>query len=86
MLVIEKRIASFPREGGTAQEGGSSRIQAAEDLNNMLAEVRKYGQGVMLLDQRPGSLVGGVMDNAYLVALHRLNERKASSSSSTCSI
>ena len=51
--------------------------QAAEEINNRLAEVRKYGQGVILLDQRPGSLVGGVIDNAYLVGLHRLNEQKS---------
>jgi hypothetical protein len=43
----------------------------------MLAEVRKYRQGVLLLDQRPGSLVGGCIDNAYLVAMHRLNEKKS---------
>jgi len=77
LLVIEEAHRLLSAEGGSSQEGSSSRAQAAEDINNLLAEVRKYGQGVMLLDQRPGSLVGGVIDNAYLVALHRLNERKS---------
>jgi hypothetical protein len=77
MLVIEEAHRLLSAEGSGNQEGSSSRIQAAEDLNNLLAEVRKYGQGVMLLDQRPGSLVGGVIDNAFVVALHRLNERKS---------
>ncbi|MGI8756512.1 MAG: hypothetical protein ACR2MB_11750 [Acidimicrobiales bacterium] len=77
MLVIEEAHRLLSAEGGVDREGSSSRAQAAEDLNTMLAEVRKYGQGVMLLDQRPGSLVGGAIDNAYLVALHRLNEHKS---------
>lgn len=77
MLVIEEAHRLLSAEGSSTAEGGNSRIQAAEDINTLLAEVRKYGQGVMLLDQRPGSLVGGVIDNAYLVALHRLNERKS---------
>ena len=77
LLVIEEAHRLLSAEGGSSQDGSSSRAQAAADINNLLAEVRKYGQGVMLLDQRPGSLVGGVIDNAYLVALHRLNERKS---------
>jgi hypothetical protein len=77
VLVLEEAHRLLSAEGTSNQEGGNSKAQAADDLNNLLAEFRKYGQGVMLLDQRPGSLVGGVIDNAYLVALHRLNERKS---------
>lgn len=56
--------------GGEGAEGKS-----AEDLNQMLAEVRKFGQGIMTLDQRPSSLVGGVLDNAYVKILTRLSDR-----------
>ncbi len=75
VLVIEEahRLLSGESAGGGA-ESGNSRAQAAQDINTLLGEIRKYGQGVMLLDQRPGSLVGGVIDNAFLIALHRLNE------------
>ncbi|HLJ30241.1 MAG TPA: hypothetical protein VKY85_26275 [Candidatus Angelobacter sp.] len=57
--------------GQTEGVGGKS----AEDLNTMLAEIRKFGQGIMILDQRPSSLVGGVMDNAYIKILTRLSDR-----------
>lgn len=78
LLVIEEAHRLLSGEGGGGnKEGGNSKAQAAEDINNMLAEVRKYGLGVMLLDQRPASLVGGVIDNAYVVAMHRLNEEKS---------
>lgn len=76
MLVIEEAhrlLASGATSHGS--DAGDPSAQAAQDLNNMLAEVRKYRQGVMVLDQRPGSLVGGVIDNAYVVAMHRLGER-----------
>jgi hypothetical protein len=78
MLVIEEAHLLLSAEsGGGGSEAGNSKAQAAEDVNNMLAEVRKYGQGVMLLDQRPGSLVGGAIDNAYVICMHRLNEEKS---------
>jgi hypothetical protein len=75
-LVLEEAHRLLAGDHGAGKQGANSKAQAAEDINTMLAEVRKYGQGVMIIDQRPGSLVGGVIDNAYLVALHRLNEEK----------
>lgn len=78
MLVVEEAHLLLSAEGGGGgKDAGNSKAQAAEDINNMLAEVRKYGQGVMLLDQRPGSLVGGAIDNAYVICMHRLNEEKS---------
>ncbi|SMH47900.1 ATP-binding protein [Azospirillum agricola] len=78
MLVIEEAHLLLSAEGGGGgKDAGNSKAQAAEDINNMLAEVRKYGQGVMLLDQRPGSLVGGAIDNAYAICMHRLNEERS---------
>lgn len=55
---------------------GQGENKSAEDLNQMLAEVRKFGQGIMVLDQRPSSLVGGVLDNAYVKILTRLSDRE----------
>jgi hypothetical protein len=58
-----------------AGEGEGVESKSAEDLNMMLAEVRKFGQGIMILDQRPSSLVGGVLDNAFVKILTRLSDR-----------
>lgn len=70
MLLIEEahRLLAGGNEGGPA-------AKSAEDLNIMLAEVRKFGQGIMILDQRPSSLVGGVLDNSYVKILTRLSDR-----------
>ncbi|MDB5671995.1 MAG: hypothetical protein JWO25_2954, partial [Alphaproteobacteria bacterium] len=56
-------------------EGEGVEGKSAEDLNMMLAEVRKFGQGILVMDQRPSSLVGGVLDNAYIKILTRLSDR-----------
>lgn len=56
--------------------GEGPEAKSAEDLNTMLAEVRKFGQGIMTLDQRPSSLVGGVLDNAFVKILTRLSDRQ----------
>jgi hypothetical protein len=71
LIVIEEahRVLS----GGHTEKGGSN--QSAEDLNTMLAEVRKFGQGILVMDQRPSSLVGGVLDNAFTALLMRLSDR-----------
>jgi hypothetical protein len=57
-------------------KGEGAQAKSAEDLNIMLAEVRKFGQGIMTLDQRPSSLVGGVLDNAFVKILTRLSDRE----------
>ncbi|HEY6349549.1 MAG TPA: hypothetical protein VI636_09085 [Candidatus Angelobacter sp.] len=69
MLIEEAhRMLADGQTGGVASK-------SAEDLNTMLAEIRKFGQGIMILDQRPSSLVGGVLDNAYIKILTRLSDR-----------
>jgi hypothetical protein len=42
----------------------------------MLAEVRKFGQGILVMDQRPSSLVGGVLDNALIKIMMKLSDRQ----------
>jgi hypothetical protein len=70
LIVIEEahRVLSGHGEGGGANK-------SAEDLNTMLAEVRKFGQGILVMDQRPSSLVGGVLDNAFTALLMRLSDK-----------
>jgi hypothetical protein len=77
LLLIDEahRLLSGEISGGGAQQG-NVRGKSAEEMNAMLAEVRKFGQGVMVLDQRPSSLVGGVLDNALVNIMCRLHDRE----------
>ncbi len=71
LLMIEEAHRLLAAEGG-AKEG--SRGKTAEEIGVMLAEMRKFRQGVMVLDQRPSSLIGSVLDNARINLMGRLND------------
>ena len=51
----------------------SARNRATEDLANMLAELRGFGAGLIIVDQMPSSLVPSVIANTGTKLLHRLD-------------
>jgi hypothetical protein len=51
----------------------SSRNRATEDLANMLAELRGFGAGLIIVDQTPSALVSAVIANTGTKLLHRLD-------------
>lgn len=51
----------------------SSRNRATEDLANMLAELRGFGAGLIIVDQTPSALVPAVIANTGTKLLHRLD-------------
>jgi hypothetical protein len=77
LLLIDEahRLLSAETGATASQNQGNTRGKSAEEMNTMLAEVRKFRQGIMILDQRPSSLVGGVLDNALINIMCRLNDR-----------
>jgi len=77
LLLIDEAHRLLSAEAGAtaSQNQGNTRGKSAEEMNTMLAEVRKFRQGIMILDQRPSSLVGGVLDNALINIMCRLNDR-----------
>ncbi len=77
LLLIDEahRLLSAEASATSGQNQGNTRGKSAEEMNTMLAEVRKFRQGIMILDQRPSSLVGGVLDNAMINIMCRLNDR-----------
>ena len=50
--------------------------QAVESFVNLLAEVRAYGQGVMIVEQLPSKLASDVAKHAGLALVHRLTPRE----------
>lgn len=51
----------------------SARNRATEDLANMLAELRGFGAGLIVVDQTPSALVPAVIANTGTKILHRLD-------------
>ena len=69
LTLIEEahRLLSKPEPG----EMGSKRLGVAM-FSNLLAEVRKYGEGLIIADQIPNKLVTDVIKNTNTKIIHRL--------------
>ena len=66
MIVIEEahRLLRASREGASAH--------AVELFASLLAEIRAYGEGIMVVEQIPAKLVPDVVKNTALKVVHRL--------------
>jgi DNA helicase HerA-like ATPase len=53
-------------------ESANLKAQAVETLVNMLSEVRRYGQGVILAEQVPRKLAPDAIKNTNLKVMHRI--------------
>jgi len=63
-------LAAMPQN--LAQEEANSRGKAVESFCNMLAEVRAYGEGILIVDQVPTKLAPEILKNTNLKVIHRL--------------
>ena len=73
LTIIEEAHRLLSRSsGGKAQEEAQAKEKAAEAFANTLAENRKYGEGVMIVEQVPTKLVEDAVKNTNLKILHRL--------------
>jgi len=73
LVVIEEAhrlLKNIPTEVET--EAANTKGQAVETFSNMLAEIRAYGQGVIIAEQIPTKLTPDVIKNTNLKIVHRL--------------
>ncbi len=61
------RLLAKPEPGG-----GTSQKQAAETFSDMLAEIRKYGESLVIADQIPCKLTPDVLKNTNTKIIHRI--------------
>lgn len=73
VTVIEEahRLLGRPPAQGDIRVG-SAQARAAEAFANTLAENRKYGEGIVIVEQVPGKLVEDAYKNTNLKVMHRL--------------
>jgi hypothetical protein len=74
VTVIEEahRLLGRPQtQSGDAKEG-NAQARAAQAFANTLAENRKYGEGIVIVEQVPGKLVEDAYKNTNLKVMHRL--------------
>jgi hypothetical protein len=72
VLVIEEahRLLSKPYQAG--EYTANSRAKSVEVFSDMLAEIRAYGQGIVIADQIPAKLIPDVIKNTDIKIVHRL--------------
>ncbi len=71
LLVIEEAHRLLTNVGERREEEGNARGKAVESFANLLAEIRAYGQGVLIADQVPVKLAPDVIKNTNLKITHR---------------
>jgi hypothetical protein len=79
ILLVEEahRLLKNVTEGG---EGGNTRAKSVEFFCNLLAEIRTFGQGIIIADQIPTKLAPDTIKNTNLKIVHRtvaLEDREA---------
>lgn len=72
IVVLEEAHRLLAKSGGKGETQGNPRGKAVETFSDMLAEVRSYGQGMIIVDQIPSKLTPEVMKNTEVKIVHRL--------------
>ena len=70
LTVIEEahRLLRQPAQG----EGGGPAAHAVEMFAGLLAEIRAYGEGLVIAEQIPSKLIPDVIKNTAIKIVHRL--------------
>lgn len=82
IVVIEEAHHLFAGDStasASSGEGGSGQNSSQElvkTLNNMLAEIRAYGEGFIIVDQSPSALHASVLKNTGIKVAHRIDYGK----------
>jgi hypothetical protein len=72
MLVIEEAHRLLANVNSSSGSDNTARAQAVESFSNLLAEIRAYGQGIVVIDQVPTKLASDVIKNTNLKIAHRI--------------
>jgi hypothetical protein len=74
VTVIEEahRLLGRPSPHSGQVGEGDARARAAQTFANTLAENRKYGEGLVIVEQVPGKLIEDAYKNTNLKVMHRL--------------
>lgn len=74
ITVVEEAHRLMAEAGSHPTQGADPRSAAGEDFSNILAEVRGYGEGIIIAEQIPTLLVKGAIGNTYLKIMHWLED------------
>lgn len=76
VLVIEEAHRLLAKQQSVGEHSSSGRQKAVEFFADILAEIRSYGQGIVIVDQIPSKLIPDVLKNTDVKIVHRLADRE----------
>ena len=74
ITVVEEAHRLMAETPSISMPGSKSRGSAGDDFSNILAEVRGFGEGIIIAEQIPTMLVKGAIGNTYLKIMHWLED------------
>lgn len=72
VLLIEEAHRLLKNVAASGGDAGGAQAKAVEFFCNMLAEIRSYGQGIIIADQMPTKLAPDVLKNTNIKICHRI--------------
>ncbi len=78
LTVVEEahNVVSNVQSVGNSEVAADTKAKAVAAFANMLAEVRAYGEGILISDQSPEKLAPDAMRNTNLQIAHQLRDRR----------
>lgn len=76
ILVIEEAHRLLAKTQSAGEHTSNGRQKAVEFFADILAEIRSYGQGIIIVDQIPSKLIPDVLKNTDVKIAHRLPDKE----------
>lgn len=78
ITVIEEahRLFKNVQKKGNTQEGADAAGQLVESLSNIMAEIRAFGEGILVVDQSPSKIAEDVIKNSGTKLIHRIDHEQ----------
>ena len=76
VLVFEEAHRLLSKPVASAEHTSTGKQKSVEFFADMLAEIRSYGQAIMVVDQIPSKLVPDVIKNTDVKIAHRLTDKE----------
>ncbi len=73
LVVLEEAHHLFQENATKSGEGQNASEQLVKMLNNLLAEIRAYGEGFLIVDQSPSAISTSVLKNTGVKIAHRVD-------------
>lgn len=74
VTVVEEAHRLMAQNKAKSEFQGNSSAGTGEDFGNMLAEVRAYGEAIIIAEQIPSDLVKGAIGNTFIKIMHWLED------------